>query len=219
MSLFWLRRPHVPLFALLLGAIAVYPAAEAHVVARIVLNAVVIVGVTASLTRVHASWLGFRVALICGAAALGAQALHLWAGVGGADVVSAFAQTVFYATAAALLILYMLSDTRATLDELFAAGVAFLLLALAWSCAYWIVERLAPGSFVLAHPTRGGGASWFELYYLSATTLSTTGFGDILPVTTTARAAVILEQLAGVLYVALVISRLAGFAFAGRSKS
>ena len=46
----------------------------------------------------------------------------------------------------------------------------------------------------------------------SATTLSTTGFGDALPVTSSARAAVILEQLAGVLYVALVISRLAGFA-------
>ena len=44
------------------------------------------------------------------------------------------------------------------------------------------------------------------------TTLSTTGFGDIVPVTSAARSAVILEQFVGVLYVALVISRLAGFA-------
>jgi hypothetical protein len=44
------------------------------------------------------------------------------------------------------------------------------------------------------------------------TTLSTTGFGDIVPVSSAARAAVILEQFAGVLYVALLIARLAGFA-------
>jgi hypothetical protein len=43
------------------------------------------------------------------------------------------------------------------------------------------------------------------------TTLTTTGFGDVAPVSSIARAAVMLEQFVGVLYVALVISRLAGF--------
>ena len=50
------------------------------------------------------------------------------------------------------------------------------------------------------------------------TTLSTTGFGDIVPVSSAARSAVILEQFVGVLYVALVISRLAGFAGATRDE-
>ena len=216
MPLFWLRRPHVPLFALLISAIAVYPAIEPFAAGRFVLNLVVIGGISVSLVRVRAARLGFGFAVACGLVALVGQAVHLFGGVAGVGLVSAFAQTAFYATAAALLVIYMLRDTRATIDELFAAGVCFLLLILAWACLYWVVEALAPGSFELAHPTRPGGASWFELYYLSATTLSTTGFGDVLPVTSAARAAVILEQLGGVLYVALVISRLAGFA--GKSR-
>ena len=216
MSLFWLRRPHVPLLALLLAAVAVYPAIEPFPAGRWLLNLLVVAGVTLSLVRVHAPRFWFRAAAACGVVAVSGQALHLLAGLGGADLVSAFAQTAFYGLAAMLLVGYMLRDTRATLDELFAAGVAFLLLTLAWACAYWIVETLSPGSFALTHPTHPGSTTWFELYYLSATTLSTTGFGDVLPVTSAARAAVILEQLGGVLYVALVISRIAGFA--GRSK-
>ena len=54
--------------------------------------------------------------------------------------------------------------------------------------------------------------TWFEFLYLSMTTLTSTGYGDIVPVSSGARSAVILEQFVGVLYVALVISRLAGFA-------
>jgi hypothetical protein len=111
--------------------------------------------------------------------------------------------------------MYMLRDTRATLDELFAAAAAYMLLALAWSMTYWCIEFLNPGAFVVANPMLPERRTWFEFLYLSMTTLTTTGFGDIVPVSSAARAAIILEQFVGVLYVALVISRLAGFV--GRS--
>jgi Ion channel len=113
---------------------------------------------------------------------------------------------------------YMLGDTRATPDELFAAAAAFILLALGWASAFWCIEYLGPGSFVSAHPVLPERRTWFELLYLSMTTLSTTGFGDIVPVSSAARAAVILEQFAGVLYVALLIARLAGFASRGPAR-
>ena len=66
MSLFWLRRPHVPLFWLLLAAVAFYPAVEDSPPGRLLLNLIVIAGVVISLARVHASrrWRG--VAAICG---------------------------------------------------------------------------------------------------------------------------------------------------------
>jgi len=88
---------------------------------------------------------------------------------------------------------------------------------LAWAAGYWVIEYLRPGSFAINYPTLAERRTWFELFYLSMTTLSTTGFGDVVPVSTGARAAVMLEQFTGVLYVALVISRLAGFA--GRSRT
>ncbi len=49
-----------------------------------------------------------------------------------------------------------------------------------------------------------------ELLYLSFTTLSSTGLSDIVPVRPFARAVVMLEQLAGVGYVAMIVSRLVG---------
>ena len=75
-----------------------------------------------------------------------------------------------------------------------------------------------PGAFAAVNRALPERLTWFEFLYLSMTTLSTTGFGDIVPVSSAARSAVILEQFVGVLYVALVISRLAGFAGATRDE-
>jgi hypothetical protein len=47
-----------------------------------------------------------------------------------------------------------------------------------------------------------------DLLFLSFTTLSSTGLSDIVPVTAHARSAVMLEQVAGVFYVAMVVTRL-----------
>jgi hypothetical protein len=49
-----------------------------------------------------------------------------------------------------------------------------------------------------------------ELLFLSFTNLSATGIGDVLPVSSPARALVMLEQFAGVGYIAAVVSRLIG---------
>jgi hypothetical protein len=107
---------------------------------------------------------------------------------------------------------YMLGDTRATIDELFAAAAAFMLLSLAWATGFWCIEYVNPGAFASAHPVLPDRRTWFEFVYFSMSTLSTTGFGDVVPVSSAARAAVTIEQFVGVLYVAVVISRLAGFA-------
>ena len=49
-----------------------------------------------------------------------------------------------------------------------------------------------------------------ELLFMSFTTLSSTGLGDVIPVKPFARAMVIIEQLAGLAYIAMVVSRLVG---------
>jgi hypothetical protein len=49
-----------------------------------------------------------------------------------------------------------------------------------------------------------------ELLFLSFTTLSSTGLSDVVPIEPFARSVVMLEQLAGVAYVAMVVSRLVG---------
>jgi hypothetical protein len=67
---------------------------------------------------------------------------------------------------------------------------------------------MRPGSFTSVDGA--GERTWFELLFLSFTTLTSVGLSDIVPVLPHARALVIVEQVAGVLYVALVIARLVG---------
>lgn len=49
-----------------------------------------------------------------------------------------------------------------------------------------------------------------DLLYFSFTTLSTTGFGDIVPITHQARTACTVEMVIGPLFVAILIARLVG---------
>ena len=113
-------------------------------------------------------------------------------------------EAALYFYGAASMLLYMLDDEVVTTDELFAIGAVFTLLAWAFAHVYVVVQALDPGAF-------GGGAaprSWTELLFLSFTTLSSTGLSDILPETGHARSVVMIEQVAGVLYVAMVVTRL-----------
>lgn len=77
---------------------------------------------------------------------------------------------------------------------------------------------LLPGSFIAAVDSESA-RTWVELLFLSFTTLSSTGIGDVLPVTAHARSVVMIEQLAGLAYVALVVSRLVGLTLRRRPGS
>src|SRR5215510_2508058 len=62
-------------------------------------------------------------------------------------LIMAALEAMFYFYAAGGLIAYMLEDDFATLDELFAAGATFTLLAWAFAYVYMVCQALLPGSF------------------------------------------------------------------------
>ena len=127
-------------------------------------------------------------------------------------------EALFYFYAAGCLIAYMLADRRATTDELFAAGATFTLLAWAFTFVFVLCQTLQPGCFSAAvdpHAPR----TWTELLYLSFALMSSTGIGDVIPVTVHARAVVSLEMFVGVMYLALVVSRLIGLTINPPAKS
>jgi hypothetical protein len=100
----------------------------------------------------------------------------------------------------------MLADHVITRDELFAVGATFTLVAWAFAYVFVVWQAIEPGAFIAATP--GDQRSWMELLFLSFTTLSSTGLSDVIPVDPFARALVMLEQLVGVAYIAVVVSRL-----------
>ena len=116
-------------------------------------------------------------------------------------------EAVLYFYAAGAMIAYMLGDQRVTRDELFAIGATFTLLAWAFAYTYTVCQAIYPGSFTAAVDA-GADRNWMELLFLSFTTLSSTGLGDIVPVKPFARALVMFEMIAGVAYLTVVVSRL-----------
>ena len=116
-------------------------------------------------------------------------------------------ESSFYFYAAGGLIAYMMEDLRASTDELFAVGATFTLLAWAFAHAFSVCQLLLPGSFTAA-VNPDAARTWVELLYLSFTVLSGVGLSDILPLKPFARALVMLEQFAGVMYIGLVVTRL-----------
>lgn len=131
-------------------------------------------------------------------------------------VAAAAMESAFYFYAAGSLIAYMLQDWVVRADELFAAGATFTLLAWAFAYAFVVCQALAPGSF--AGPGQAPLRSWVELLYLSIAVLSSVGLSDILPVLPMARALVMLESFVGIMYVALVVSRLINMSAAARKE-
>jgi len=122
-----------------------------------------------------------------------------------------------YFYAAGSMIVYMLSDTSVTTDELFAAGATFTLLAWGFAYMYLACQAFIPDSFINgAHP--GEPLTFIELLFLSFTNLSATGLGDILPVSAPARVIAMLEQFSGVGYITIVVSRLIGLTTAFQAK-
>ena len=118
-------------------------------------------------------------------------------------------EAILYFYAAGALITYMLADHEITRDELFAVGATFTLVAWAFAYVYTVCQAVEPGSFTAAvHPD--AARTWMELLFLSFTTLSSTGLSDVVPIEPFARGLVMLEMLAGLGYVAMVVSRLVG---------
>jgi hypothetical protein len=122
-------------------------------------------------------------------------------------------ESAFYFYAAGSLIAYMLADRTITRDELFAVGATFTLLAWAFAHLYMVTQVIWPGSFVAA-VNSSSPRSWIELLFLSFTTLSSTGLSDIVPVRPHARSFVMIEQLAGLAYVAMIVSWMVGLTVA-----
>jgi hypothetical protein len=207
MASFPVRHPSAALLFVQILGILLYPLMEDTSAERVLFGAFGLLVLGAALYVVkRGPWLTRVAALL----ALPVVVLSAWL-VFDFDprlmVVMAALEAVFYFYAAGSLIAYMLEDEFATIDELFAAGATFTLLAWAFAYVYLVCQALLPGSFG-ALANSGSPRTWMELLFLSFTTLSGVGLGDIVPLLPMARALVMIEEFSGVMYLALVVSRL-----------
>lgn len=111
-----------------------------------------------------------------------------------------------YFSAAYGLVRYMFADRYLTKDELFAASAVFTLIAWGFAFLYNICQLLVVESFFKADAT--GLQSWFDLLFLSFSLQSATGLSDILPISAAAKMIAMLQMFCGVMYLALIVSRM-----------
>ena len=115
---------------------------------------------------------------------------------------------LFFAFTIIIILSSLFREDEVTLDVIYSAVAVFLLMALMWTFIFDVIEYLQPGSFlVTASPSQG---SRIHFVYYSFVTITTVGYGDILPVSLTARAFSIVEMVVGQIYLIVLIARLVG---------
>jgi hypothetical protein len=198
------------LLALVLQVLS-YPFLDGHHGGRAAIAifdlAILALALRASRAGGHETWLGY--VLVVPAMALHAAAA-LGQGANGVYPASLIAQAAFHAFVVVCLFRYMLRDEVMTRDELFAAAGLYVLMAFVFAYLYALVDHWQPGAFVInpANNPHGVTTRWWDLLYFSFTCLTSVGFGEITPANDHARSLVMIQQMIGVLYFAIVVSRL-----------
>lgn len=202
------RHPSAFLLAAQLASLLLYPLMNDGSGERMLFGAIALVVVPLALWVVMRSplmnWIGWLLAI----PALALTVFGVLFEHAALLPVSALLEAALYFYAAGGLIAYMLRDHKVTSDELFAAGATFTLLAWGFAYAYFVCQAWVPDSFSGIEPERQ--RRWLDLLFYSFTNLSATGLGDTLPLTAQAKVLTMLEQFAGVGYIAAVVSRLIG---------
>ncbi len=207
-----LAHPSAVLLVAQLVLVLAYPGLQGTTVGRAFAGVAQMVVVLSAVWAVRRTEVLTWVALLLGAPAVVlAVAEAVEPDVGWIVLASAAFHVPFYFFVSYALIRYLFHDDKVTRDELFATGAAFTVVAWGFAYLYAAAQVLWPGSFVgYGSPDGSSDLPWFELLYLSFTTLTSVGLSDVYPVLAHARSLVMIEQVAGVFYVALVVARLVG---------
>jgi len=111
---------------------------------------------------------------------------------------------VFFALAVVGLFSFLRNTREVTETHLFTAVSIYLLLGMLWFSVYCAIDTYQPGSIL-----QGGSLLEHrenQLLYFSLITLSTIGYGDIVPVGPEVRMLAALEGVVGVLYIAITVA-------------
>ncbi|MEN9233849.1 MAG: potassium channel family protein, partial [Gloeomargarita sp. DG02_1_bins_92] len=100
------------------------------------------------------------------------------------------------------IIRQLFQERQVSVNTLRGCICVYLLIGTLWSILYDIVYTVNPEAFVFHEP-----ATWQALYYFSFVTLTTVGFGDIVPAAPLARTMTNVEAIIGQMYIAIIVAR------------
>jgi hypothetical protein len=209
----WPGRFTVLLVAILL-LLVTQPLFSRHAFAQNLATATISFVLLAALYALSSTRIFFAIALVLLVPSVGGRLALLFTPNTAVEVVSAISSCLFLAVTVIALVSRLFIVRSVTLDTISAAICAYLLMGVAFAYAFAAVELQNPASFSATLFQKAVGntapliASLHSFIYYSFVCLTTTGFGDISPVSEGARSLSVMESVIGQLYVAILIARL-----------
>jgi hypothetical protein len=196
------------LFFLVFYGFIMYPLAgeqgKTETFAAIAFSVVLVLGVMA--TTKHR---GARMGMVALAGlAIASHWLHFFLKQHEIHVVATVAAVVFLSVLGWLITGRVFRGGSISVYRIYGAIAVYLILGILWGKFYTLICLFEPDAFYLEPATEFGEPRISELIYFSFTTLTTVGFGDIIPVHPIARSLATLEALVGQLYPAVLLARL-----------
>jgi hypothetical protein len=114
----------------------------------------------------------------------------------------------FFSYACGLMIFVLLSAKKVNFETILAAVCGYLLIGIIWSFLYLIFWEIFPHSFHLTIAREYQYKPWNLSIYFSFSTLTTLGYGDIIPIDRWVMFLANMEAVLGSFYLAIVVARL-----------
>ena len=202
------KRRFLALLLLILAMLIIVPLADEFVRLRMLMDifwsAIFIAVIYAVSQKKHHILVGVLLALPM----LGSIWSRYFVQYSALEAVGGLCGAVFFIFAIIQILIFVYTQKEVTRDLIAGAAIVYLLMALAWSFIFGVVESLDPGSFSI--PDIEGISTSQSFLYLSFVTITTLGYGDITPVTSLARSLCILEAVIGQLYLVVQVAWLVG---------
>jgi hypothetical protein len=159
------------------------------------------------------------VAILLGLAAIAASALpgEGWLLIA-RRVLHRGGEIIIWSALIGVVVQAVYSPGRITVRRIQGAAVVYLSTALLFASIYGLIWELAPDAFANIRASPDGYRENADLMYFSLTTLTTTGYGDILPIDPFARSLANFESVLGVFYIAITVTRLVTLELADRRR-
>ncbi len=204
-----------PLLVSLVVTVILAPVLEAHRLSGSILISIVLLTGILAVRRERHVLVATLVFFIPALAAVWISTLFEWT-QSSMPVVAQSLLAIYLLFIAMIVMLAVLGHQQVAPQTVVGAVCVYLLIAFVFACLYGIVEFSAPGSLDFSGTRIGANnpamenAAFPRLLYFSFVTLTTLGYGDIVPVSGAARSLTISETLAGQLFLAAFVARLVG---------
>lgn len=196
------------LFFLLVYGFIIYPLAgeeaRTHPAAALSFSLILVLGVMSTTQQKLARLVLTLLAMI----AFTSQWLHFFMQIHAAQIVSTVAAILFFSMVSWRITARVFRSGNINIYRIFGAIAVYLLLGIIWGEIYILFYLHQPDAFYFDPATQMNEPPISELIYFSFVSLTTMGFGDILPVNPMVRSLATLEGLVGQIYPAVLLARL-----------